>query len=181
MLAAMSRYQQTGYDYRLSLLEVQKLAYLIQVAGQPLKLDYRPHHYGPYADKLRHVLDHLEGHYIRGFGDGENKPATPLELMDGAAAEAEEFLASSYDSEKRLQKVADLIEGYETPFGMELLATVHWVATHDEEAMRSADAAVRAVHAWSDRKATTMKPEHIRVAWQHLRDKGWTAPPAPSP
>lgn len=173
VLSLMSRYLVPGYDYRLSLLEVQKLAYFLQVAGEPLRLNYQAHHYGPYADNLRHVLHHIEGHYVRGFGDGQNKPETPLELMDGAAAEAETFLASSGDSEARLRKVADLIEGYETPFGMELLSTVHWVATHDEDAAKSEESAVTAVHAWNTRKATTMKPEHVRTAWKHLRAKEW--------
>lgn len=93
--------------------------------------------------------------------------------MDGAAAEAEAFLAANVDSEARLRKVADLIEGYETPFGMELLSTVHWIATHDGDAARSGEAAITAVHAWNTRKATTMKPEHVRTAWNHLRAKGW--------
>ncbi|GAC1351216.1 MAG: macro domain-containing protein [Polyangiales bacterium] len=173
VLALMSRYLVPGYVYRLSLLEVQKLAYFLQVAGEPLRLNYEAHHYGPYADNLRHVLHHIEGHYVRGFGDGKNKPETPLELMDGAAAEAEAFLASSRDSEARLVKVADLIEGFETPFGMELLSTVHWVATHDEDAARSEESAVTAVHAWNTRKATTMKSEHVQTAWNHLQAKGW--------
>lgn len=173
VLALMNRYLVPGYTYRLSLLEVQKLAYFLQVAGEPLRLEYQAHHYGPYADNLRHVLNHIEGHYVRGFGDGKNKPETPLELLDGAAEEAETFLTSSGESETRLRKVAALIEGFETPFGMELLSTVHWVAKHDEDAARSDEAAVTAVHAWSDRKATTMKPEHVRAAWNHLRAKGW--------
>lgn len=173
VLALMNRYLVPGYVYRLSLLEVQKLAYFLQIAGEPLNLDYRAYHYGPYADKLRHALSNIEGYYVRGVGDGKNKPETPLELIDGAAAEAEAFLASSGESEARLRKVADLIEGFETPFGMELLSTVHWVATHDEDAARSDEAAVTAVHACSDRKATTMKPEHVRSAWSHLRAKGW--------
>ena len=70
-------------------------------------------------------------------------------------------------------KVSELIEGYETPFGMELLSTVHWVAAHDDHARRSPDEAVRGVHAWNDRKATTMRPEQIRAAWGHLRETGW--------
>src|ERR1019366_4631715 len=48
VLSLMSRYLVPGYDSRLSLLEVQKLAYFLQVAGEPLRLDYRAHFYGPY-------------------------------------------------------------------------------------------------------------------------------------
>ncbi len=54
-----------------------------------------------------------------------------------------------------------------------LLSTVHWVATHDEDAAKSEESAVMAVHAWNTRKATTMKPEHVRTAWKHLQAKGW--------
>ena len=181
VLSLMNRYLVPGYDYRLSLLEVQKLAYFLQVAGEPLRLEYRPHFYGPYADNLRHVLHHLEGHYVRGFGDGQNKPETPLELIGGAAAEAEAFLAAEGASQARLDEVASLIEGYETPFGMELLSSVHWVATHDVDAAASADATVQAVHAWNERKATTMKPEQIRGAWSHLKERGWLARAATDP
>jgi uncharacterized protein YwgA len=180
VLALMNRYLVPGYDYRLSLLEVQKLAYFLQVAGQPLRLEYRAHLYGPYADNLRHVLHHIEGHYVRGFGDGKNKPETPLELVGSAADDAEAFLASQTESQERLAEVAALIEGYETPFGMELLSSVHWVATHDARAAASPDAAIQAVHAWTERKATTMKPEQIRAAWMHLQELGWLGRGRPS-
>jgi O-acetyl-ADP-ribose deacetylase (regulator of RNase III) len=65
VLALMNRYLVPGFDYRLSLLEVQKLDYFLQAAGEPLRLQYQAHHYGPYADNLRHVLHHIEGHYLR--------------------------------------------------------------------------------------------------------------------
>jgi O-acetyl-ADP-ribose deacetylase (regulator of RNase III) len=180
VLALMNRYLVPGYDYLLSLLEVQKLAYFLQETGAPLRLAYQPHFYGPYADNLRHVLHHIEGHFISGFGDGENKPETPLKLLPGAAEQAESFLSEDRDAQERLDRVAQLIEGYETPFGMELLSTVHWVATHDAKAGGSSDEAVVAVHAWNTRKATTMKPEQILAAWNHLKTLGWVAPPTSS-
>jgi O-acetyl-ADP-ribose deacetylase (regulator of RNase III) len=173
VLALMNRYLVPGYDYLLSLLEVQKLAYFLQEAGEPLRLEYRAHYYGPYADNLRHVLEHIEGHFIEGFGDGQNKPAIPIKLLPGAADEAELFISENVEAQRRLTRVADLIEGYETPFGMELLSTVHWVTRRDEGAKRSPDEAVRAVHAWNARKVTTMKPEQIRSAWEHLKAQRW--------
>jgi O-acetyl-ADP-ribose deacetylase (regulator of RNase III) len=81
ILVLMSRYLVPGYDYLLSLLEVQKLAYFLQEAGQPLKLAFAKHQYGPYADNLRHVLHRIEGHFVEGFGDGRNQPDTPLKLI----------------------------------------------------------------------------------------------------
>ena len=65
----------------MSLLEVQKLAYFLQEAGEPLRLEYVAHHYGPYADNLRKSLRNMEGHYTRGVGDGNNSPETPLEML----------------------------------------------------------------------------------------------------
>ena len=110
---------------------------------------------------------------MEGFGDGKNTPDTPLRLLPGASEEAESFLAGDPEVQARLARVAELIEGYETPFGMELLATVHWVARTNEEAGRSPDEAVRAVHAWNERKAASMKPAQIRTTWAHLRQRGW--------
>jgi O-acetyl-ADP-ribose deacetylase (regulator of RNase III) len=92
ILALMHRYRATGYDYRLSLVEVQKLAYFLQTEGEPLKREFRPYLYGPYADALRKVLRHIEGHYTQGVGDGRNSPTTEISLLPGAAEEAEAFL-----------------------------------------------------------------------------------------
>lgn len=173
LLALMARYHFPGYDYPLTLIEAQKLLYFMQLAGEPLQLDYQRGLYGPYADNLRHVLHRLEGHHIVGFGDGRNSPDTPLELLPGAAAEAEAFLAHHTDTQTRLERVAGLIEGFETPFGMELLASVHWVEQDRTPAERSPATALRAVHAWSERKAARMRQAHVAAAWTRLREHGW--------
>jgi O-acetyl-ADP-ribose deacetylase (regulator of RNase III) len=175
VLALMGRYLETGYDYRLSLVEVQKLAYFLQEAGEPLRLEYRAHHYGPYADALRKALRNMEGHYTRGLGDGRNSPETPLEFMPDAVESARAFLASQPESRARLERVARLIEGFETPFGMELLGTVHWVMKHGGNA-DDPEAVVAKVHDWSERKRSRMKDGHIRAAWTRLREQGWIAP-----
>ncbi|MBX3635364.1 MAG: macro domain-containing protein [Rubrivivax sp.] len=166
----------SALDYSRTLLEVQKLAYFLQAAGQPLRLHYEAGHYGPYADNLNKVLEAMEGHFVRGYGDSQ-KPDTPIELLPGAVAEADAFLADDEASRQRLRRVADLIEGFETPYGMELLATVHWVAHGPSpgRAQRAADAneAVDRVHAWNPRKQSIFRPEHVRVAWGRLQEAGW--------
>lgn len=177
VIALMGRYLATGYEYRLSLLEVQKLAYFLQEAGEELKLRFSPHHYGPYADNLRKALRNIEGHYTRGVGDGRNSPATPIELLPGAMDDARAYLAMQSKSVARIERVAALIDGFETPFGMELLGTVHWVMQH-EAAADDVDDVIAKVHAWSSRKRSSMKDGHIRAAWQRLRDQSWTRLPA---
>ncbi len=163
-------------EYSRTLLEVQKLAYFLQEAGEPLRLKYEAGHYGPYATNLNKVLEMMEGHFIRGYGDSQ-KPQAEIELLPGAVEEATSFLAGRSDSLARLERVAQLIEGFETPYGMELLATVHWAAHRggpkSDVPASGPDAAVEQIHAWNPRKQQVFKPEHIGTAWIHLGEHGW--------
>ena len=163
--------QYTAMAYRLTLLEVQKLAYFLQEAGEPLKLKYVAHIYGPYAENLNKVLQAIEGHFTRGYGDSP-KPDRDIELLPGAVEAAEAVLDRSSESWKRLEQVATLIEGFETPYGMELLASVHWVGVRGETPARNASEAVTQVHAWNDRKSKMFLPQHIAVAWNRLEQSG---------
>lgn len=130
------------------------------------------HHYGPHSDTLRHALNTMEGHFIRGLGDGVVE--AEIEPTEDALAEAESFIAEKQHSELagQVDRVGRLIDGYQSSYGMELLASAHWVAAH-EAAVRSLGDAVAAVHAWNDRKRHLMKPEHIASAWKRLGDEGW--------
>ena len=111
----------------------------------------------------------MEGHFIRGYGDSQ-APDVEIELLDGAVEAADSYLEKQRNSLKRLGKVAKLIEGFETPYGMELLATVHWVAFRAKSLPRNVEEAVRAVERWSERKQRMFRPGHIRIAWEWLLD-----------
>lgn len=164
--------QYLGLAYRLTLLEIHKLAYLLQESGEQLRLNYEPSYYGPYAPNLNKVLERIEGHFTRGYG-ATQKPDLDMELLPGAIEEADAFLADKQESLQRLEQVANLIEGFETPYGMELLSSVHWVARHQEPTVTDAESAVEAIHKWSDRKRRMFKAEHIRIAWNRLEEQGW--------
>ncbi|GEN11382.1 O-acetyl-ADP-ribose deacetylase (regulator of RNase III), contains Macro domain [Myxococcus fulvus] len=174
LLGLMRRYIDAGLDEEsVSLLEIQKLLYLLQEAGQPLRLSFIAHRYGPYADNLRHVLNKLEGHYLRGFGDGSVSPEKQLRLLPGASDEAQAIIQEHPEIQERFERVARLISGFETPFGMELLSTVHWVATRAATRAKSAAEAIRDVQAWNTRKASLMSPAHVQAAWERLEQQGW--------
>lgn len=173
LIALMDRYLKGLLDPFVSLLELHKLMYFMQEAGQDLRLDFTPGRYGPYASNLRHVLIKLEGHLVRGYGDGEDAPGKPLELLNGAVEEAAAFLGGHGDVQSRMQRVTGLIDGYEDAYGMELLSSVHWAMCHDAAARDSADAAVAHVHAWNERKRRVLKAEHLRTAWLRLKDGRW--------
>jgi len=181
VIGLIDRYVSTGFDYRLSLLEVQKLVYFLTAVGEPLnKVVFQKHHFGPYADVLRHVLDKMEGHFISGYADGLNKPETPIELKKDAAKEALVYLDAHKDTKKRFDKVAQLIEGFESQNGMELLSTVHWVVTQEsEQEVLTTDSLIEKVHGWNQRKAQ-MKPAHILAAWNRLKDQNWLVNKAPA-
>jgi len=158
--------------YRLTLLEIQKLAYFLQEAGEPLRLKYEAGLYGPHAHNLNKVLEILEGHFIRGYGDSQ-KPDVELELLPMAIDEANTYLANNKMSIERLMKVAKIIEGFETPYGMELLSSVHWVAIHSEIPAKDGASAITQIYAWNDRKRNMFKPSHIQIAWGRLQEQGW--------
>ena len=166
--------QYSGLAYRLTLLEVQKLAYFLQESGEPLTLRYEAGVYGPYAENLNKVLQTIEGHFTRGYGDSP-KPDRDIELLPGAVEAANAVLDPNSESYHRLQKVGELIEGFETPYGMELLSSVHWVACHGDEPAKDEASAVAAVHDWNERKRTMFQPAHIAVAWRRLAEAQWLA------
>jgi O-acetyl-ADP-ribose deacetylase (regulator of RNase III) len=164
--------QQYGVPgYRLSLLEIQKLAYFLQEAGEDLKLEFVRSRYGPYAEKLNFPLQRIEGHFIRGYGDRSRD--AQIFVLPGAVEIADRFLAKHLDTDARLQRVSQFIEGFETPYGMELLATVYWVAKEFDPPAQDQESAIAAVHGWSARKHRLFRPEHIRIAWNRLEDHHW--------
>ena len=169
----MNRYLAGLMDPFVTLLEVHKLLYFMQAAGQPLRLRYAKAPFGPYAENLRHVLNDVEGHLVSGYADGGDAPDKRLELVPGAVQDAEAFLAGDGETLTRFDRVAALVEGFETPFGLELLATVHWVATQEDAT--SPEVAVAKVHAWGDRKKR-FSPRQIGIALDTLRAKGWLDP-----
>ncbi|HXB59375.1 MAG TPA: macro domain-containing protein [Candidatus Acidoferrales bacterium] len=169
--------QYFALGYQLTLLEVHKLLYFLQEAGENLRLRFEKGTYGPYADNLRHLLHRFEGHFTLGFGDGRNKPDTQIELLRGSAEAAYEFLTQNaeenQESLRRLSRVAELIEGFESPYGMELLATVHWAARHEGAKAADLGSIEKIVHSWSPRKQKLMKREHLELALKRLSEKGW--------
>jgi O-acetyl-ADP-ribose deacetylase (regulator of RNase III) len=169
LIRLLDIYRSQGY--RHNLLEIQKLMYFLQEAGEKLRLKFKKHNYGPYAENLHHVLQRIDGHYIRGYGDRSGK--SEVYLLEGAIKEADSFLKNDEDARKRLDSVARLIKGFETPYGMELLSTVYWVAKKSPEVAEDSDLVIRKVQKWSPRKKFRMRPQHINKALNRLKQEKW--------
>ena len=161
-------------------IEIQKLMYFLQAAGEDLNLRYGRNFYGPYADNLRAVLRDVEGHYLEGFGDGSQRVqvAEPIALLAGAEEAAEAEIAAHPDTGDRIDLVMNLVAGYESAYSLELLATVHWVLREQPDAADDPERIAELVRAWSDRKQRLFTEPHVRTAWETLRDQGWLAEPA---
>ena len=175
LVELIRRYLGGLLDPFVTLLEVHKLMYFMQEAGEPLRLRYVKAPYGPYAENLRHVLRSVEGHLISGYADGGDSPDKPLCLVPGAVEEAQAYLDRHGESRARSEQVTRLVEGFESPFGLELLSTVHWVMKHESVAELT-DVAGR-VHAWNARKRQfTLR--QVAIAVDRLKAQGWLGPTA---
>jgi hypothetical protein len=119
----------------------------------------------------------MEGHFTIGF-DGSRRPRTPIEVIPGAVGEALEVIEADRDVKERLDRVAALIEGFESPYGMELLATTHWVVSRAATPLSDAEV-TSTVHGWSKRKAHLFHERHIAAAKARLVAKGWIASHGP--
>ena len=163
---AIERYREL--DYCLSHLEVQKLMYFFELTGETRSLNFEHQKFGPYSDKLRHVLNSIDGYYIDGFKDSLH---AEIHIKSNMLERINEEFKNYPDLNTRFKRLSDLISGFETPFSMELLATFHWVITQEGAITR--DAIISKVHSWSERKAKMFTPAYIDIAINRLKIYNW--------
>ena len=163
---AIERYREL--DYCLSHLEVQKLMYFFELTGETRSLNFEHQKFGPYSDKLRHVLNSIDGYYIDGFKDSLH---AEIHIKSNMLERINEEFKNYPDLNTRFKRLSDLISAFETPFSMELLATVHCVITQEGAITR--DAIISKVHSWSERKAKMFTPAYIDIAINRLKIYNW--------
>lgn len=123
-----------------SLLEIQKLAWFLERAVEqfspgdnPLDLQFVAHKYGPYANRLSHLLNNLDGSYLH--CDKRISDADPLDVIwfdENRKTYVQTYLKTEAHAYlKALEYTAALIDGFESPFGMELLSTVDWLISKE--------------------------------------------------
>jgi O-acetyl-ADP-ribose deacetylase (regulator of RNase III) len=130
------RYSVLGFE--CTLLEVQKLAYLLERklismgVDNPLKLEFVADRYGPFATKLGHLLNGLDGSYLH--CEKRVADAGPLDIIwfeDSQKDKVATYLRTQAKTYLPvLNSTTDEISGFESPVGMELLATVDWLLVH---------------------------------------------------
>jgi O-acetyl-ADP-ribose deacetylase (regulator of RNase III) len=135
---AIRRYWIQGIE--CTLLEAQKLAWFLERAIQrralenPLDLQFNANRYGPYAFRLQHLLDKLDGSYLH--CQKRLADADPFDTIWFEESKREKLDLYLQSEEARaylpvLDDVDDLIEGFQSPLGMEALSTVDWLITKE--------------------------------------------------
>jgi hypothetical protein len=99
--------------------------------------------------------------------------------LPGATEDARVVLDEHPETERRIVRVLELADGFDTPYGLELLASVHWIAHENSTTNLDIDQVVEQVQSWTPRKGRMFTEKHIRSAWESLRDKGWVAESSP--
>lgn len=178
LIYLMARYGELGYE--LSWREVARLAILLRAAGELLPVADAAgwHPRPPDIHRLRSMLSQ----WIEGEPDGRCLPAA-LRLRPGAAAVARRALNERPEVWARARRVARLIEGFASPYGLELLVTVHHLGRELPDAATDAERAVTETIARFGHERRYLQPNHVRKAWQRLHEHGWlphTAPALPA-
>ncbi len=152
----------------------------------PLQLKFTANKYGPYADNLRHLLNGLDGSYLhceKRLSDAG--PLEPIWFEDSKADNVRNFLTTGVARRYlvALERTADVIDGFESPLGMELLGTVDWLL-HQEKCAATVPALREGLARWpGGRDAAQRKQKLFTDEWLELAAKRLSNPtllPQPS-
>lgn len=153
----------------LTRLTAQKIAYFLQVLGIDFGLTFAKEQYGPYSKSLHQAFKAMETkHYIEGYTSDDRK----VVVTQGTYAAADEYLKSeSSDVSSIISKLSLLIEGYESPYGMELLSSVHFLSV--SEAITTQPDMSVALEAWNDHKRASFPEPAVTAALLRLKEDGF--------
>lgn len=170
LIQLMDRYVRGLMEPYVTLLEVHKLVYFLQNSGLNMRLRFVKGHYGPYAENLRHVMSEMEGYYTAGYGDGGDQPFKKISIVPTAVEQSRDLLKDERLTAEKFEKISELISGFETPLGLELLATTHWAIT---EGGQKTVPEIRSYYcAWNARKSE-FSEHQISIALDRLQQTGW--------
>jgi O-acetyl-ADP-ribose deacetylase (regulator of RNase III) len=152
----------------LTRLTAQKLVYFMQVLGADFRLNFTKNQNGPYSDDLHQALKAMEGkQYIAGYTGEEQK----VVVTHATFAASHEFLKfEGVDASYLVRKISLLIDGYESPYGMELLSSVHFLSA--TEGINTQPEMSEALEAWNDHKKESFPRSAVTSAVERLQDDG---------
>jgi len=170
LLYALAKYEERGETP--SVFAANKIAYFLQESGEPLRLQFIPYTYGPYAQAVEKVLYAMNGKYLTGLEQMKAKPFEPLELKYDKFKEVTNYINHQLSSiqRERLESVLKLIEGFESTLSLEILSSIHFLMSKDKNI--TVKQLLEQIQSWNDRKKNLIKEEYISIALSHLNDYG---------
>ncbi len=170
LLHALFDFEQHGE--RASLFVANKLAYFLQLLGEPLRLKFVAHHYGPYSVQVENVLYQLNGAYLHGLEQKNAKPFEELQLVHARRPEVERFVNRGLNPEQRARLVtlSEFVHGFRAAYALELLASVAYIRQSGTDL--DTTSIISRMNNWSDRKQAMADPEAVRIAAAHLEAFG---------
>jgi len=156
------------FDGSFDRVSLQKIAYFIQAFGVDLKLNFSRNLHGPYSETLRKSYITLEKHgLIKGFVEGDRLS----KVTHTGYAIADEYLSQNIDNDITIvERLDHLIQGYESPYGLELLSSVHWLSHHEKHS--PVEKIIAEMEKWNENKRNLFKADAIREAYKRLEDDG---------
>ncbi len=124
-----------------TLLETQKLAWFLERTikrmglKDPLDLRFVANRYGPYAARLTHLLNGLDGSYLHCEKRLADAGVFDTIWFDEAKRGRVELYLKSSEAKMylpALEATDELIDGFQSPLGMEALATVDWLIVRED-------------------------------------------------
>lgn len=157
--------------YEINLLVVQKIAYILQRLGEPLKLRFEKGYYGPFAYNLLPVLKAMKPYYLNYKSLDDAKPSTVIKQNQLTIEEVEQYIELNLTKEQKdhLDMTLALIKDFETPFGLELLGTVDYIFIQENRILDSEEVLSK-IKNWTTRKKKLFKQYHIDVAKEKLQE-----------
>jgi hypothetical protein len=156
-----------------SLFVANKLAYFLQRLGESSlnKLKFGRSHYGPYSVGVEHVMHALNGKYLKGLEQMNAKAFDLLDLNYNTFDEIKTYIEKELTPEhkQRLENLINLIDGFQSAFSLEILATVDFVKKENHNKIIEEEI-IHSIHNWSERKRHLFKPKYIQIAVKHLEE-----------
>jgi O-acetyl-ADP-ribose deacetylase (regulator of RNase III) len=146
------RYSILGIE--CTLLEIQKLAYFLERSvvnlslPNTLDLRFEANKYGPHSSRLMHLLNAMDGSYLHCEKRLPDAGAFDLIWFEDAKKDRVAAYLTAPEAKPyrpALEATTTIIDGFESPLGMELLGTIDWIIHQSgvEPAIQSVKAALR--------------------------------------
>lgn len=148
-------------------ISLQKIVYFLQVLGVNFEVKFTKNIYGPYSSTLARALIAMSD--AKALIDSDIEAETVRTSASGYSVASDYLENDQLDLANSIsEKLSQLISGFESSFGLELLASVHYLAINHE--MRDLSELTVQLHDWSERKQNLFSKDVVSNALERLKE-----------